>query len=186
MSTFYKARLPFVTEDIFQHISLEPKLRDIWKLDLEAVLQMPTERQRFLTDVVVNRDALHAVAASMMDELAYATILDIEQGRIGYFKANAATFCPVWAALFQGCTNSAHSLMHFRQTIGDLEDFLDWALPRRNRTNKAINQSWNDRFVGMTPKQARLARQIAAQAARGRTKGPIGGDPKRKPKKDIS
>lgn len=185
-STRYKARLPFVTEGLFENVSIEPKLKDIWRLDLEAVLGMPTERQRFLTDVVAQRDALHAVSCAMLDEQAYHTIIAIDKGEIGHFKANAATFCPVWAALFQGRKSTAHSLLQFRHFIGDFDEFIDWALPRRNRTNRAINQIWVDRFVGMTPKQARLARQIAAQADRGRTKGPIGGDPSRKPRKDIS
>lgn len=185
MNERYKANLPFVNEMLFFNIAKEPKLKTLWELHLKIVLDMPTERQPFLLDIVSKRDALHAVACALLDDKAYATILAIDKGEIGNFKANASTFCPVWAALFQGQTNTAHSLVQFHKKVGDLDSFTAWALPKRNRTNKNINQEWYDRFVGITPKQARLARQIAAQAARGRTKGPIGGDPNRKPK-DIS
>jgi hypothetical protein len=177
--------LPFgITLDLIKMI---PHSSDVWKsmweTSLKNTLESPSLRKTYLETIAQQMDLFHAICAIECDPTVYVELVTFEKTRCHRPKKPPflSKFCPVWAAFFSGRTISSHDYLLFRQKVGDYDTFVTWGFQNYNRLITSTNLLWKERFIGTDPKKSRLERQINAQMRRGRTKGPKGGDPSRRP-----
>ena len=158
--------------DFFNHKILDEAARDetnkkVWKVGIQACLDLPRVRKNYLSRLVTSRDLFHAIVAISLDNSVLEDIIKIEKE----LNLDANYFCPVWAEFFQGTSYSNHSLIEFMKKVGDIDEFITWGLTYNFRLNKNINKEWIKKFTSNNFREMRLKRKIANQKARGRVFG---------------